>query len=98
MNAPATAAPPAAPTAPAARVPDTRLGDHPISVKNISISAKRSTALLQIGASTYTVTSGTELVFPVSGAQRKARCTEVTRDTVVLAIEGTDEPLRLRLP
>ncbi len=42
-----------APTpAPAARVPDTRLGDHPISVKNISITAKRSTALLQLGPAT----------------------------------------------
>jgi peroxiredoxin len=84
--------------APAARVPDTKLGDHPISVKSISITAKKSTALLQIGQATYTVSPGMELQFTAAGAQRKARCTEVTRDEVVLAVEGTEGSLRLRLP
>lgn len=84
--------------APAARVPDTKLGDHPISVKNISITAKKSTALLQIGPATYTVSPGTELQFTAAGTPRKARCTEVTRDEVVLAVEGSEGPLRLRLP
>jgi hypothetical protein len=39
-----------------------------------------------------------ELQFTAAGAQRKARCTEVTRDEVVLAVEGTEGSLRLRLP
>ena len=94
-NAPASAT---QPPAPAARVPTTRLGDHPISVKSISIGTKRSTALLQIGPATYTVAPGMDLVFPSGGAQLKARCTEVDRNGVVLAIEGQTEPLRLLLP
>jgi|GEM_PF-627437 len=94
---PAPAAAVTAP-APAPATPDPKLGDHPIRVKNITIGAKRSTALLQIGPSTYTVSPGTELVFPAGGAQRKARCTEVGRGGVVLAIEGQSEPLRLNLP
>lgn len=95
---PAPTSAPAPPSAPASRVPETKLGDHAISVKNISISSKRSTALLQIGPSTYTVSPGTELVFPSGGVQRKARCEAVERSAVVLSIEGTAEPLRLVLP
>ena len=100
-NAPAATATTAAPTpppAPAPRAPETKLGDHPISVKNITITAKRSTALLQIGPTSYTVSPGTELVFPAGGAQRKAACTAVERNAVVLSIEGQAEPLRLLLP
>ncbi|KAF0180826.1 MAG: redoxin [Limisphaerales bacterium] len=92
--APATAPAPA----PAARGPETKLGDLAVAVKNITITSKRSTALLQIGPSTYTVSPGTELVFPSGGAQRKARCEAVERSAVVLSIEGTTEPLRLPLP
>lgn len=84
--------------APAPRPPETKLGDHAISVKNITITSKRSTALLQIGPSTYTVSPGTELVFPSAGAQLKARCTAIERSAVVLDIEGQTEPLRLALP
>jgi len=83
---------------PAPRPPDTKLGDNSISLKNITIGAKRSTALLQIGTSTYTVSPGMEIVFPSGGVNRKARCTEIDRGAVVLAIEGTAEPLRLLLP
>ena len=83
---------------PAARVPDTKLGDHPISVRSISISAKKSTALLQIGPATYMVAPGTELQFTVAGSPRKARCTGIASDEVVLSIEGVEAPLRLRLP
>ena len=46
----------------------------------------------------YTVSPGTELVFPAGGAQRKAACTAVERNAVVLSIEGQAEPLRLLLP
>ena len=92
-NAPAATPPPAAP-----RGPETKLGDHVISVKSISIGTKRSTALLQIGPATYTVAPGVDLVFPSGGAQLKARCTEIDRNAVVLAIEGQTEPLRLLLP
>lgn len=92
--APATAPAPA----PAPRVPETKLGDLAVSVKNITITSKRSTALLQIGPATYTVSPGMELVFPSGGAQRKARCEAVERSAVVLSIEGTTEPLRLLLP
>lgn len=67
-------------------------------MKNITITSKRSTALLQIGPSTYTVSPGTELVFPSGGTQRKARCEAVERSAVVLIVEGTTEPLRLVLP
>jgi hypothetical protein len=67
-------------------------------VKNITITAKRSTALLQIGPASYTVSPGTELVFPSGGAQLKARCTEIERSAVVLTIDGQTEPLRLILP
>lgn len=96
---PATTSPvPPPASAPAKSTPSTKLGDHAISVKNITIGAKRSTALLQIGPSTYTVSPGTELVFPSGGAQRKARCEAVERSAVVLSIEGTAEPLRLVLP
>lgn len=98
---PAPASPAVAPAtapAPAARGPETKLGDLAVSVKNITITSKRSTALLQIGPSTYTVSPGTELVFPSGGAQRKARCEAVERSAVVLSIEGTTEPLRLPLP
>ena len=94
----ATAANAPAPAAPAARGPQTKLGDHPVSVKNITITSKRSTALLQIGPTTYTVSPGTELVFPSGGVQRKASCTAIERSAVVLAIEGQTEPLRLLLP
>lgn len=94
-NSPASAASVAAA---APRGPAAKLGDHAISVKNISIGTKRSTALLQIGPTTYTVTPGMDLVFPSGGAQRKARCTEIDRNSVVLAIEGQTEPLRLLLP
>jgi len=86
------------PPTPAPRPPDTKLGDNSISLKNITIGAKRSTALLQIGTSTYTISPGMEIVFPSGGVNRKARCTEIDRGTVVLAIEGTAEPLRLLLP
>lgn len=89
--------PAAAVTPPAPTTPETKLGDHPIRVKNITITSKRSTALLQIGPSTYTVSPGVELVFPSGGVQRKARCTEVERGSVVLEIEGQPEPLRLAL-
>ncbi len=99
---PRTNAPASVPTnslpAPAARGPDTKLGDHTVSVKNITITSKRSTALLQIGPITYTVAPGTELVFPSGGVQRKASCTAVERGAVVLTIEGQAEPLRLLLP
>jgi peroxiredoxin len=93
----ATAAPAPAPAS-TSRGPETKLGDHAISVKNITITAKRSTALLQIGPSTYTVAPGTDLVFSSGGAQRKARCEAIERSAVVLSIEGTPEPLRLLLP
>ena len=99
---PAPASTPVAPVAATAtapgRAPESKLGDHTISVKNITITAKRSTALLQIGPTTYTVAPGTELVFPSGGKQLKARCTEIDRSTVVLAIEGQEAPLRLVLP
>lgn len=85
-------------SAPIPRLPETKLGDHAISVKNITITAKRSTALLQIGPASYTVSPGTELVFPSGGAQLKARCTEIERSAVVLTIDGQTEPLRLILP
>lgn len=97
-NAPSATNTSAAAVPPAPRVPETRLGDHPVSVRSISITAKRSTALLQIGPSTYSVAVGMELVFPAGGQQRKARCTEITRDEVVLAIEGGEGSLRLSLP
>ena len=90
--------PPNPATASTARGPETKLGDHVISVKNITIGAKRSTALLQIGPTTYSVAPGTELVFPSGGVQRKARCEAIERSAVVLAIEGQAEPLRLLLP
>lgn len=89
---------PAPAPAPAPRPAATKLGDNAISVKNITITAKRSTALLQIGASTYTVSPGTDLVFPSGGTQLKARCTDIERSAVVLTIEGHAEPLRLALP
>ena len=91
-TAPVTTAPPVP------RATDGKLGDHAISLKNITIGAKRSTALLQIGPSSYTVSPGTEIVFSADGVSRKARCTEIERGSVVLAIEGTAEPLRLLLP
>ncbi|MFM8471164.1 MAG: TlpA family protein disulfide reductase [Limisphaerales bacterium] len=91
----AAAASPAPAPAPEKSTPETKIGDHPIRVKNITIGAKRSTALLQIGPATYTVSPGTELVFP--SAQLKARCTEVERSSVVLQIEGQPNPLRLVL-
>lgn len=94
-NSPASVSPVAVA---APRGPEAKLGDHAISVKNISIGTKRTTALLQIGPTTYTVTPGMDLVFPSGGAQRKARCTEIDRNSVVLAIEGQTEPLRLLLP
>ncbi len=96
-SVPATPASAAVPAA-APRVPEKKLGDYSISVKNITISATRSTALLQIGPTTYTVAPGTELVFPSGGAQRKARCDSIERSAVVLSVEGTTEPLRLVLP
>ncbi len=95
---PATNAPAATPPSAAPRGPETKLGDHVISVKSISIGTKRSTALLQIGPATYTVAPGVEIVFPSGGAQLKAHCTEIDRNAVVLAIEGRTEPLRLLLP
>lgn len=93
-----TAVPAAAAPAPSPRGPEIKLGEHAISVKNITITAKRSSALLQIGPATYTVTPGTELVFPSGGKRLKALCTEVDRSTVALTIEGRTEPLRLVLP
>jgi hypothetical protein len=44
-----------------------------------------------------TILPGTELVFPIAGAQRKARCNEVERSSVVLEIEGQKDALRLAL-
>ena len=85
-------------SAPALRLHEMKIGDHAVSVKNITITAKRSTALLQIGPTTYTVSPGAELVFPFGGAQLKARCSAVERSAVVLVIEGQTEPLRLALP
>ena len=41
---------------------------------------------------------GTEPVFPSSGKQLKARCTEIDRSAVVLTIEGQEASLRLVLP
>ncbi|MBI5801223.1 MAG: TlpA family protein disulfide reductase [Verrucomicrobia bacterium] len=96
-SASAKAAPAPAAT-PAPRQPEIKLGDHSISVKNITITSKRSTALLQIGPSAYTVSPGMELVFPSGGTQLKARCTGIERSAVVLTIEGQTEPLRLVLP
>ncbi|MFA6545024.1 MAG: TlpA disulfide reductase family protein [Limisphaerales bacterium] len=95
---PAQPSAPAAAPAPAPRATESKLGDRSISVKNITIGSKRSTALLQIGSTTYTVAPGTELVFPSGGVQRKARCIEIERSAVVLAVEGQAEPLRLVLP
>ncbi len=97
-NAPGSTNASAAITPPAPVIPKTKLGDHPISVRNITITAKRSTAILQIGPSTHTVAVGTELSFPADGQQRKARCAEITRDEVVIAIEGAEGSLRLHLP
>lgn len=84
--------------APAPRPQPSKLGDHPVSVKNITITAKRSTALLQIGPTTYTVSTGTELVFPSGAEKIVARCTAIERSAVVLAVEGQAEPVRLVLP
>ena len=104
-TAPGVATPPlpttasaAPPPTPAPRGPETKLGDHVISVKSISIGTKRSTALLQIGPATYTVAPGTDLVFPSGATQLKGRCTSIDRNAVVLTIEGQAEPLRLLLP
>lgn len=86
------------PPTPALRPSETKLGDHAVSVKNITVTAKRNTALLQIGPTTYTVSVGTELVFPSGAAKIVARCTAVERSAVVLEIEGQTEPVRLVLP
>ncbi len=95
-STPGPATPPA--LAPAARPPEVKLGDNAISLKNITITAKRSTALLQIGTSTYTVSPGTDVVFPSGGKQLKAHCTDIERSAVILTVEGRAEPLRLVLP
>lgn len=89
---------PAPAPAPAPRPPEVKLGDNAISLKNITITAKRSTALLQIGGSTYTVSPGTDVVFPSGGKQLKAHCTDIERSAVILTVEGRAEPLRLVLP
>ncbi len=98
-TSPAPAAVPPAPPNPApAPRPEIKLGDNAISLKNITITAKRSTALLQIGTSTYTVSPGTDVVFPSGGKQLKAHCTDIERSAVILTVEGRAEPLRLVLP
>ena len=74
------------------------LGDQAIAVKNITIGTKRSTALLQIGGTTYTVAPGMDLQFTADGKPKKAQCVEIQRDTVLLTVEGRPEPLRLALP
>ena len=93
------AKPPASPAKPApAPVLEAKLGDHAISVKNITIGTKRSTALLQIGTTRYTVAPGSDIVFSSGGVERKARCLEILAGSVVLSVEGAPEPLRLALP
>jgi len=83
---------------PPVRGPETKLGDQPVSVKSISITAKKITALVQIGSANHSVSPGTELKFTVGGESRKARCTEITREEVVLSVDGAAGELRLRLP
>ena len=107
-NAPATASvPPPTPSPsptpgtapkPAPRAGEITLGDQAVSVKNISIGAKRNTALLQVGTTTRTVFPGSDFLFTAGGKQQKANCTEIDRSTVVLMVEGRTEPLRLVLP
>lgn len=80
------------------RGPETKLGDQPVSVKSISITAKKITALVQIGSANHAVSPGTELKFTAGGQSRKARCTEITREEVVLSVDGAEGELRLRLP
>ncbi len=83
---------------PPVRGPETKLGDQPVSVKSISITAKKITALVQIGSANHSVSPGTELKFTAGGESRKARCTEITREEVVLSVDGAAGELRLRLP
>lgn len=89
---------PAAAAAPVPRAGDITLGDQIVSVKNISIGAKRNTALLQIGANTRTIFPGADFVVAVGGKPQKVTCTEIDRAAVTLTVEGRAEPLRLALP
>jgi hypothetical protein len=102
VAAPAPSARPEPTTSPAPAPPPrpqpSKLGDHPVSVKNITITAKRSTALLQVGPTTYTVSTGTELVFPSGTEKIVARCIAIERSAVVLAVDGQTDPVRLVLP
>jgi thiol-disulfide isomerase/thioredoxin len=83
---------------PAPRAGEITLGDQAVSVKNISIGAKRNTALLQVGATTRTVFPGSDFFYTAGGKQQKVTCTEIDRSAVVLQVEGRTEPLRLVLP